>query len=455
MTYRGIRPILLAAIVGAMLSSIGYAKVSPEQAARLGNELTFLGAEKSGNAEGTIPAWEGGLSYETTPGLPKVKPGKVRPDPFPDDKPLFTITSQNLDLYKEKLSPGQIAFFKKYPEWRMQVYKTRRTSTYPERIRKGTMANATTAELSKDGTHPTKMAAGWFPFPIPNNGAETILNHNYAYLWDTCIAYSPFRFVLGNGTIIDNGTPIFRSQRPLHMEGRKKNSDLFQVLVAYQSPSRRKGEMILYTDDDKNDRNAWTYVPGQRRVRRAPTISYDTPDPSTGNLATYDETYMYNGKIDRYDWKLWGKKEMFIFNNNYRADLASTEELLTPHYLNPDIMRWELHRVWVVEGTLKKDARHIYAKRVFYLDEDTWQVAATDKYDSQGNLWRLSFSSHAMLYDYGMPSTRIWNHHDLTSDVYVAVSVQGPSPRANIFNKPGLVKDRYFTPEFLRRAGRR
>lgn len=445
---------LLIFIVGLAPATNCFAKVSDEEAARLGKDLTPIGAEKAGNADGTIPPWEGGLTYENYPDLPKVKPGDRRPDPFPDDKPLFTINAQNVDQYKDKLSPGQVAMFGKHPDWKMNVFTTRRTSTYPKRIMGYTVKNATRAFLSEDGLTAVG-AKGGYPFPIPKNGNEAILNHLYAYLYDNCKVHTEAYIVLSNGTIVDNAQGWFQSTMPYHMEGTLGSEQRFNVNMSYTSPPRRVGEIILALDKLNGDRAAWLYTPGQRRVRRAPSLSYDTPEPGTGNLGTYDDIYMYNGKIDRFDWKLIGKKEMYIMNNNYRADLVPIEELLTPKRINPDVLRNELHRVWVVEATLKEGKRHCYGRRVFYLDEDTWQVSVQDKYDNRGGLWRTQSSTHAMLYEYGMPNTRAWNFVDFTTDTYSVSSVTNAAPVQAIYNQPGLVDERVFTPEYLRRAGRR
>ncbi|MFH7495452.1 DUF1329 domain-containing protein, partial [Pseudomonas syringae pv. tagetis] len=70
----------------------------------------------------------------------------------------------------------------------------------------------------------------------------------------------------------------------------------------------------------------------------------------------------------------------------------SYRKLLQVGHLNPAYTRHELHRFWVVEGTLKPTARHVYSRRNLYLDEDSWQAAIVDKYDGSGQLWRLSMA---------------------------------------------------------------
>ena len=124
-------------------------------------------------------------------------------------------------------------------------------------------------------------------------------------------------------------------------------------------------------------------------MKLAPDIAYDTPSPVTSGMTTYDDSFMYNGKMDRYDFKLVGKKEIVVPYNDYKLVYnTKIDDVLKPKFVNPDAVRWELHRVWVVEATLKPDSRHIYAKRRFYIDEDTWIAVATDAYDARGNYFR-------------------------------------------------------------------
>ena len=82
-----------------------------------------------------------------------------------------------------------------------------------------------------------------------------------------------------------------------------------------------------------------------------------------------------------------GKKEMYIAYNTF--DMLSTSlkytDIVKPGHLNPDLMRYEPHRVHVIEATLKPGQRHIYAKRVAYIDEDTWQIGVVDHFDVAGS----------------------------------------------------------------------
>ena len=102
---------MASATLGAMtLSAAVHAELSAADLAKLGTTLTPMGAEKAGNAAGTIPAWDGGITK--VPADVNFKSGGLYPDPFPNDKPLFTIASGNMDKYKDNLSPGQMAMMK-------------------------------------------------------------------------------------------------------------------------------------------------------------------------------------------------------------------------------------------------------------------------------------------------------------------------------------------------------
>src|SRR5687768_646749 len=113
------------AIVLAMCVALpAGAKVSKEEADKLKGELMPIGGEKAANKDGTIPAWDGGLTK--SPACYKGPPARYC-DPFTEDKPKFVITAQNVAQYKDKLSVGQLAMFRKYPTYKMKVYGTRRT----------------------------------------------------------------------------------------------------------------------------------------------------------------------------------------------------------------------------------------------------------------------------------------------------------------------------------------
>ncbi len=445
-------PLLLALFATPALAA------DPAGAARLGQGLTPLGAEQAGNAAGTIPAWTGGL---VTPPTGYGGPGRHHVDPFPTDAPLFTITAANLAQYHDHLSPGQRALFAAYPEtFRMPVYATRRTGAAPQWIYDNTRHNATHVQLVADGNG-FSGARGGIPFPLPASGVEAVWNHIARYRGVYVERRAAEVAVQRNGSYV----PIVSQQRGLFRFHDQQATDaqldniLFYYMNQIRSPARLAGGVVLVhetIDQVREPRQAWAYNAGQRRVRRAPSLAYDTPITAADGLRTADDTDMFNGAPDRYDWKLLGKQEIYIPYNNYRLGQPSVKyaELLKPGHLNPDLARYELHRVWVVEGTLKPGARHLYAKRRLYLDEDSWQAAVVDQYDGRGELWRVSMAYLKNFYE--LPTT--WSaldvFHDLQARRYHVQNLDNEEASTVDFSQPvpGVSE---FSPAALRRMGTR
>lgn len=394
------------------------AAVSAEEAKKLGTTLTYAGAEKGANAAGTIPAYTGGLT--TLP--PGFKKGdSIRPDPFASEKPLFSIDAKNFDKYADKLTEGTKGLLKKYPTYRLDVYPTHRTVAHPKRIIDATLKCATTAKTSADGRS-MEGCFGGIPFPIPQSGYEAMWNHLVRYEGDAFKLEYKGLYVDSSGKLTLTTRADSITDSPYWYSDKDDKIFTYRVKVKYTEPIRRAGEGIMVHDPmdyATSGRRAWSYLPGQRRVRASPSVAFDTPNPSTGGASTYDDSFVFLGSMERYNFKLLGKKEMYIPYNTYKMDYHSTaDELCKPNHLNPDYVRWELHRVWVVEATLAEGKRHVYSKRVFYLDEDSWAAVASDQYDMRGQLYRVGFGYTAPSYD--IPSTMVQTNgqYDLISGIY-------------------------------------
>ncbi|MGD8439053.1 MAG: DUF1329 domain-containing protein [Holophagae bacterium] len=444
-----------ALVLAAGLATPAWAQPSPEEIAKLGNELTPMGAVRAGNADGTIPAWDGGL--KTPPA--GWEPGMHYVDPYAGDKVLFTITAGNMDQYADHLTVGQKALFETYPDsYKMNVYPTHRSAAFPQRIYDKTMANAKTARLTEGGNGVTGAING-IPFPIPDQGVQAIWNHLLRYRADSASRFiaqaAPTRG--GNYTLVQFHDEFYM----LYSMAGKTEADLNNKILFFKqevlAPARLAGGILLVgetLDQVKEHRNAWLYNPGQRRVRRAPNVAYDNPGTAADSMRTSDQFDMFNGAPDRYDWKLVGKKEIYVPYNSYKLQDPSVKvaDILTPLHINQDYARYELHRVWVVDATLKEGARHIYKRRTFYLDEDSWQVVAVDQYDNRDQLWRVS-EGHAMAY-YNVPSlwTSLEVHTDLQAGRYLAIGFNSENPPYE-FDIDRTLED--YTPAALRRSGRR
>ncbi len=448
------------ALVLAMQASGVMAKVSAEEAAKLGVSLTPMGGEKAGNADGSIPAWDGGLKN------PPAFDGRNYINPYAGEKPLLEITAANAAQYKDKLTPGQMGLLAKYPTYKIRVFPSHRTAIFPDFLSETTKRNAVVTELAAggNGTTPYEFA---FPFPILNGSSsekamQAVWNHTTRWrggsLQRTVVQVTP----LANGDF----SPVrffeqlsWQSSLTDAAEVMKKDGNvIFYYKQEITSPARLAGNVLLVhetQDQVKEPRRAWVYNEGQRRVRRAPQVAYDGPGTASDGLRTTDNFDMWNGSPDRYDWKLVGKKEMYIPYNNF--DLMSTSlkyaDIVKPGHLNSDLIRYELHRVWVVEATLKPGQRHIYAKRVFFIDEDTWQMSAVDHYDGRGDLWRVAEGYSVLFYDVKTPWYASNVLYDLLSGRYIAMDLTNEEEKGYDFSIKAKSED--YTPAALRRSGRK
>ena len=442
------------ALTLSLLASGVMAAVSPDEAAKLGTTLTPVGAEMAGNADGSIPAWTGGLpaSAGTADGAGFLS------DPFPSEQPLFTITAQNVDQYKDKLTPGQLAMFKRYPEsFKMPVFPTHRTATMPDAVLAAAKNNAVNTKMVEGGNGLENFDQA-YPFPIPKDGLEAIWNHITRYRGGSV------KRLVTQATPQANGSySLVYFQDEFTFRGALQDADnskpsnvLFYFKQRVTAPSRLAGNVLLVHEtlnQVKEPRLAWLYNAGQRRVRRAPQVSYDGPGTAADGLRTSDNFDMYNGAPDRYEWKLNGKKEIYIPYNSYRLDSPKLkyDEIIKAGHINQDLTRYELHRVWNVTATLKSGERHIYAKRDFYLDEDTWQAAVIDHYDGRGTLWRVAEAHAQYYYDKQVPWYSVETLYDLLSGRYLALGMKNEEKSAYEFDYPAKESD--YTPAALRQAG--
>ncbi|GAA6183337.1 DUF1329 domain-containing protein [Aliiglaciecola sp. NS0011-25] len=444
-----------SALALALSVSFAHAKVTQEQAAKLGNELTPLGGEKAGNADGSIPAWDGGI---TTPPA-GYKPGDFHPDPFPGDKVLFTITGKNYKEHADFLSAGQIKLFETYPDtYEMPVYQTRRTASNPQYVYDAAKANASRAELVQGGNG-IKNAAIGVPFPIPQNGVEAIWNHILRFRGEGIERNGGQAAPTASGdyTVIgfDEILLVEYAKRDATPEVLLENNMLMKFKQSITSPARLAGTALLVhetMDQVREPRQAWTYNTGQRRVRRAPNIAYDAPGTASDGLRTTDDFDMFNGAPDRYNWELKGKKEMYVAYNSYalHSDKVKYDEILTPGHINPDLTRYEKHRVWVVEATLKEGFRHVYSKRVFFIDEDSWQVQVADMYDNRGDLYKVAVAHGLNYYDVPTHWSTLDVYHDLNSRRYLALGLDNEDKVYDFSVRPS---EKEFTAQALRREG--
>jgi hypothetical protein len=400
LTARLLPGLCLALAFGAHLPA--FAAVGPEEAALLKTTLTPLGGERAGNKDGTIPAWTGGY----TSALPGFKNGGRRGDPFANDKPQLKITAKNMDQYADKLTDGTRAMLKKYPNtYRVDVYATQRTAAAPQWVYDNTFKNATNAKL--DGEMVTG-AYGGIPFPVPKSGWEVMTNH--LLHWRGEAWQQEFRQFLttsdGKRVLSSEGAGTY--QMPYYFKDgadKFKTNNYWMLRLVTGAPAIRAGEAITGMENlDHAKSQAWVYLTGQRRTRKLPNACCDTPTPASAGVMSFDEIDVWGGRGDRFDWKIVGKKEMYIpYNANGLYTPKSDAEVFGANHLNPDHVRWELHRVWVIESTLKQGKRHQAPKSRYYVDEDTWVAVLGDRWDANGQLWKTLWSHPTVMPD--LPAT--------------------------------------------------
>ncbi|WP_420559988.1 DUF1329 domain-containing protein [Tepidicaulis sp.] len=446
---------LASVLVAGSLAGTAAAKVPEAQTNRLGNDLTPIGAEKAGNG-GDIPAWTGGLTSVPDSVKGEYQAGKLMPNPFASDKPKVEITPANMGQYSDKLTEGYKALLTTYPDYKMKVYQTRRSCAYPEFVYEATKRNSQVADLTPGGNGVSKGIMG-FPFPIPNNALEVIWNHT--------LRYRGFKL-----TREFTAAPVTRSgeyelitvqdEAILQWSDPKKNAaeELDNISLYYiantVAPARSAGSVILVHETLNRaieDRKAWQYSPGTRRVRRAPNIAYDNPGTNSDGLSTSDSFDGYNGAPDRYNWKVIGKSEKFVAANSYDATLASYDQLIKPLHLNQDYVRYENHRVWTIEATLKEGTRHVYSRRVKHLDEDSWTMTGAELYDGRGELWRVQELHGRQSYAVPLCNKGAEIVYDLQAGRYLALALQNEGQPIN-YAADELDVDRY-TPAAIRRLG--
>jgi hypothetical protein len=441
-------PILLLLAVALQ----AQAKVDETQSARLGQDLTPLGGERAGNAAGSIPSWQGGLAQPPA----NYRPGMHHPDPYAGDAPLYRVDGRNLDEHRAQLPAGLQALLQHNPGYSLRVYPTRRSAAAPQRIYDATRFNARNAELISGGNGVAGVAAG-IPFPLPQDGQQAIWNHIMRYRGEQISMHTNQAAVLANGAY-----NLLKLERDIYFRYGREGvtpQDLDNTLFYYKyrvvAPAKLSGSALVVQetlDQVLAIRKAWRFNRGERRVRRLPMLAYDSLQPDTNGLATADVVDAYNGAPDRYQWQLLGKQEMLVPYNSYAVHQQGIpyEQILQRNTLNPELLRYELHRVWVVEAELRKGFSHPYGKRRFYLDEDSWQILAVDLYDKSGALSGLQESHPISYYEVPMFGSTLETLYDFKGGRYFVDGLDNNEPMYD-FNAPLSPRD--FTPQALRREG--
>jgi len=449
----------LGVVVGLLgAAQSGFAEVSEKEAMRLGADLTPYGAEKAGNAAGTIPAWEGLASAPPALGY---TPGGHHPDPFAADKPLYSITAANMAQYDAVLTEGHKAMLAAHPDtYKMDVYPTRRSCAYPQHVYDAVKRNAVNGKMINDGNSVTGATMGP-PFSIPQSAREVVWNHelNYRGFKTERVALNAAPTKSGDFTPeISHRRNYYYWSDPAITSTEALGNIVYFALNDTTSPPSMAGTVFLlhYTlDQVAEDRKPWNYKPGERKVKRLSGLQYDTPVNGSDGIRSIDNYQVFNGGGDRYDWELLGKQEKLIAYNTYRLAARENQykDVLHKGHLNQDLIRFELHRTWVVEGKLKAGKSHsVVHRRKFYFDEDTWFIAATALYGPDDKIARAQEGFIFNFYDQPLCLADTDVIYDVPGGVYHAIGLRNQEQEIN-FN-PDFGRE-MFTTESVRRIGTR
>lgn len=387
--------------------------------------LTPSGAQRAGSGDGRIPAWTGGLA--TPPAGWNPQTGHA--DPYAAETPLAVIERGNMSEHARHLSPGLQALLQQRKGFRMPVYPAHRSFAAPEQVYAATAASAGKAVVENKRLRGHRQPG--IPFPQPRSGEEAMFNHLQRWIGgvSACSDWLPVR---ASGDYYRVGW-CSKIVQATEMDALEAPHDGTYFLGQYDAPAALVGTIYLVhepLDSAAGERRAWIYNAGQRRVRRAPDLAFDNIADGTEGMATIDDGGGFNGSLERYDWKLLGKRELYVPYNAYRLASPALRyaDMLDGNQIKPELMRYELHRVWVVEATLAAGMSHVYARRTFYLDEDSWQVVLAEAWDGRGELWRVSLLPTIQLYDVPVMMPRAQLIHDLHSGALLVTGLDNERP---------------------------
>ena len=442
----------------ALAAAMAGLDVAPAQATAdaslLKTTLTPFGSVRAGNADGTIPAWTGG--YTNLPA--GFQDGDAIGELFPDEQPILTVDASNVAQHADRLSKGIVQMINQ-SGFSVEVYPSHRTHALPQRIIDRIAANVTEAQPVPQGLRFGFTGAfGGIPFPILDSdpaiaGAQAVWNANCQFKGFAAIA--PYKgWSVNSGQLAIAFDAVYQERFPYYQATSLAgyNGMTYQSHIVYTGPANQVGQALVlysYTNAALHPQMAWQLLNGEGRVRRAPEIAFDTPSSQTNDIANYDEINGFNGSLERYDWKYLGLKEMYVPYNNNKIVTTVPQPVHLKYFIDPKVVRFELHRCHVVEAMLHPGERNVDARRMLYLDEDTSTVCLADNWDSNGGLARTWISLVVVRPDIPAVMNIGGMVHNLQTEDYASlVAAWGPAaPRSYFF--PQTLSDDLFDPQEL------
>lgn len=338
--------------------------------------------------------------------------------PYATAKPSFaglsagtTIDQDNVAQFKDILDPAFYGFIEK--GWlQMKVGETTSFDLHPSYV-----------EATRQGLDKVRLGAkpgeieGWVagrPFPQepdakdPRAGEKLAWNYKYGYNWGDSAAISPFYWKYRDMDSAKVERTIKFDFHFLNFTGRVNQdpkpaitpnpSQLFRgIYVKVLEPyDVRNTQLLIHrAEDDLKRDNSWLYLGFQRRVRRLATGQ--VTDAFLGSDLMIEDFEGYNGRISDMNWSYKGTRFMLMpfYNHNDLALDSETHQDSDGYRVVafggkggcfPEIT-WQLRKVYEVEAA-PVDASHPLAKRVHYIDAQTFTVPRTISYDRKGALWK-------------------------------------------------------------------
>ncbi len=325
----------IALAIAAHLRGVALA-ASSDEAAKLRTSLTPFGAERAASADGRIPAWTGVVTR-----------AGYRDDPFAKESPVVTITAKNAAQYADHLTDGTKALLAKYPDYKIVVYPTHRTAVAPQWVYDATFQNALHGRMN--GYQPQGVYGG-IPFPLPATGVEAMWNHILRWRAPSWQYRGPGIQTTADGRHVTTVDVVGDWQMPYYFKNEQArfNGEYWLTNIRDLGPPIRTGEAIVGREDLNDDKTrVWVYLAGQRRTRELPNACCDTPTPATAGVMAFDELDNWTGRLDRYDWKIVGKKELYVPYNDNGTNSAS--DLVQAHFL----IRIESATSFIASGQFK------------------------------------------------------------------------------------------------------
>jgi hypothetical protein len=383
--------------------------------------LTVIGALKSGNTEGTIPPWTGGITKPPA----GYSPGDWHPDPYSNDQILFTIDNDNAAQFGDSLSAGHRAMLNKYPDtYRLNIYPTRRSASHPQSALDHTIKYSGKAKIVDDGAGVEGIVVGT-PFPHPQNGEQAIWNARLRYRAGGYSGYYTHVITTASGAydfgVWQHELEFMYSDHRTTLE----NFDNVQLrgLLRTLRPAKDSGGMFVYLrylNALGNERRNWSYHPGKRRVKRTSNSPRGAPMYLSSGIHLWDQDEMWRGQITDFNWTLIGKREMYVPYNAYQLHSGDTpvKTIIGKGHINQQLARYELHRVWVVEANLKEGREHFYKRRRFYIDEDSWLIMFAEHFDDNNLVDRFSESHDINYYEVPLLFPTLETYYKLDTERY-------------------------------------